>query len=41
MVVWDEYEAVVDACCKAWNWLMDDPNRIVSITTRQWAQVNT
>lgn len=40
MVVWDGYDAVVDACCNAWNWLMDDADRIVSITARDWAQVN-
>lgn len=39
MIVWDGYDAVVDACCNAWNWLMNDPDRIASITTRQWAQV--
>lgn len=41
MIVWNGYDAVVDACCKAWTWLMDDPDRILSITTRQWAQVST
>lgn len=39
MIVWDGYDAVVDACCKAWNWLMNDIKRIVSITNRNWAQV--
>jgi hypothetical protein len=39
MVVWHGYEAVVAACCSAWNWLMDDITRILSITTRDWAQV--
>ena len=41
MIVWDGYDAVVDACCKAWNWLMNDQERILSITTRNWAQVRT
>lgn len=40
MIVWDGY-AAVEACCKAWNWLMDDVNRILPITTREWAQVRT
>lgn len=40
MLVWDAYDAVVQACCDAWNWLMADPFRILSITTRHWAQVN-
>jgi DDE superfamily endonuclease len=40
-IVWDSYDAVVDACCNAWNWLMNDKPRINSITTRPWAQVRT
>jgi transposase len=39
--VWDSYEAIVDACCDAWNWLMRMPDRVASITTRSWAQVKT
>jgi putative transposase len=38
--VWDGYDAVVDACCDAWNALMAAPERIASIATRDWAQVN-
>jgi DDE superfamily endonuclease len=38
-LVWDSYEAIVDACVKAWNFLIDDPHRIQSIGTRQWACV--
>ena len=37
--VWDSYDAVVDACCNAWNMLMRMPEQIASITTRAWAQV--
>ena len=37
--VFDGYDAIVDACCKAWNALIDDPARITSIATRDWAQV--
>ena len=33
--------AIVDACCDAWNGLMRDPERIASLTTRDWAQVGT
>lgn len=40
-IVWDSYDAIVDACCDAWNWLIDDKQRISSITTRSWAQVRT
>ncbi len=38
--VYDTYDAIVDACCGAWNALMAAPERIASITTRAWAQVN-
>jgi hypothetical protein len=38
--VWDSYDAIVTACAKAWNWLIDDPDRIRSIGTRAWASVN-
>ncbi len=31
------YDAIVDACCHAWNDLMATPDRIASITARQWA----
>ena len=37
--VFESYDAIVDACCKAWNALIDDPARITSIATRNWAQV--
>ena len=37
--VWDSYEAIVEACCNAWNMLMRMPEQIASITTRPWAQV--
>ena len=39
-LVWDSYEQIVDACCKAWNWFASDPARICSIGTRDWAWVN-
>jgi hypothetical protein len=39
-LVWDTYEAIVDACAKAWRFLIDDPDRIRSIAHRQWACVN-
>jgi transposase len=38
--IWDTYEAIRDACCAAWNALVADRNRLVSITTRDWASVN-
>ena len=38
--VFDSCDAIVDACCTAWNRFAKDPNTITSITTRSWAQVN-
>jgi putative transposase len=38
--VWDSYEAIVDACRRAWRFLIDDPDRIQSIGKRKWACVN-
>jgi transposase len=37
--VFDSYEAIVDACCDAWNALTAEPSRIQSIATRPWASV--
>ncbi len=39
MVVWDSYDAILEACRDAWNWLIADPKRIASITKRPWASV--
>jgi len=39
-LVWDSYDHIVQACKTAWNWLVDDPARIRSIGTRDWATVN-
>lgn len=39
-LVWDSYEAIVEACRSAWNFLTDDPERISSIGARDWAWVN-
>jgi transposase len=38
-LVWDGYAAIVDACEAAWNFLINNPNQIRSIGTREWAQV--
>ena len=35
--VWPDYEAIVETCCRAWNALMAMPDRIASITRREWA----
>lgn len=37
--VWESYDAIVDACCHAWNTLMHTPEQLTSSTTRTWAQV--
>ena len=36
--VWNSYNAVVNACCDAWNKLMNTPQRLASITHRTWAR---
>lgn len=36
----DSYEAILDACCTAWNALIALPQRITSIATRAWARVS-
>jgi transposase len=38
--VFDDYPAIVDACCLAWNRFADNPATVTSITDRQWAQIN-
>ena len=38
-VVYENYEAVVQACCDAWNALMRLPEVVTSITNRAYAQV--
>lgn len=37
--VFDCYNAIVDACCDAWNALTAEPGRIQSIASRPWALV--
>ena len=37
--VWDTYDDIVEACRQAWNFLIDDPERIRSIGSREWACV--
>jgi transposase len=40
VTVFDTYDDIVDACCKAWNFLANNPNAIASITSRDWAAVS-
>ena len=35
--VFETYDAIVDACCDAWNALIKQPDRITTIATREWA----
>src|SRR3954447_13933080 len=39
--VWPDYDAIVATCCEAWNWLMAAPDRLASITRREWAKAVT
>ena len=38
-LVWDNYDAIVQACEDAWMFLVNNPTRIRSIGTREWACV--
>ena len=38
--VWDTYDDIVEACKTAWNWFIADPDRIISIGSREWACVS-
>jgi hypothetical protein len=38
-LVWDSYDAMLEACKQAWLFLVNDPTRIASIGTRTWACV--
>jgi hypothetical protein len=40
ITVFDGYHDIVDKCCEAWCFFADDPATVVSITSRDWAQVN-
>lgn len=37
--VFENYAAIREACCAAWNNLIADPNRITAIGHREWATV--
>ena len=39
--VWPDYPAIVETCCRAWTALMAMPDRLASITRRQWAKTVT
>jgi hypothetical protein len=35
--IFDSYDAIIEACCEAWNALTARPERLASITQRDWA----
>jgi len=37
--VFANYDAILDACCDAWNGLIAQPEAITSIGSRQWANI--
>jgi len=39
--VWPDYAAIVETCCRAWSALMRIPDRVASITRREWARAVT
>ena len=38
--VFEDYDAIVDAGCEAWNRLIEQPETSKSIGTRQWAHIS-
>ena len=38
--VFETYEDIVEACCKAWNFFANNPAVVTSITARDWANVS-
>ena len=36
---YDGYEAILDACCHAWNWFVDLPGKINRLCFRSWAEL--
>jgi transposase len=38
--VWNSYDEILEACRKAWLFFVNDPDRIRSIGTHDWATVN-
>ena len=38
LTVWNGYDEIVECCSIAWSWLMDMPDRVASITSRDWIQ---
>ncbi len=39
LVIFKSYDNIVDHCCYAWNTLIDQPWKIISIALRDWAYI--
>ena len=39
--VFDDHDAIIDACCDAWNAFTAIPGRVQSLTQRSWAKCVT
>ena len=39
ITVFDGYDAIVEACCAAWTFFVEDPAIVASVTSRSWAKV--
>jgi len=35
--IFNSYEDILDLCCEAWNWLVAQPWKIMSLSLRDWA----
>ena len=35
-----DYDAIVDACCRAWNDFVANPARVTSVSRRAWAKAS-
>jgi hypothetical protein len=40
ITVFDGCADIVEACCAAWNFFIEDPAAVASVTRRSWAKVN-
>ena len=38
--IYEDYRAIVDACCQAWNDFVADPALVTSVAKRAWASVS-
>ena len=36
---YESYDAIVDACCHAWNWFINVPHKVRQLCSRSWAKV--